>query len=124
MRQHLATWASLAHAALALSAYDYNNPGAAQQVRFWLNDESADLDDGFVTQMPFLTGTGFATLPVTDCFGDEKAEELRYDIAILGAPHDTTTTGRPGARFGPPAIRLGSNQKTYGLSVYTSIVAP
>ncbi|KAM0670074.1 hypothetical protein ACQRIT_002586 [Beauveria bassiana] len=119
MRQYLASWASLAHAALALSAYDYNNPGAAQQVRFWLNDEGADLGDGVVTQMPFLTGTGFATLPVTDCFGDDKAEKLRYDIAILGAPHDTTTTGRPGARFGPPAIRLGSNQKAYGLSIYT-----
>ncbi|KAM3516229.1 hypothetical protein MY11210_000251 [Beauveria gryllotalpidicola] len=119
MRRHLATWTWLAHAALALSAYDYNNPGAAQQVRFWLKDGSADLGDGVVTQMPFLTGTGFATLPVTDCFGDDKSDELRYDIAILGAPHDTTTTGRPGARFGPPAIRLGSNQKTYGLSVYT-----
>ncbi|KAM3556354.1 hypothetical protein ARSEF4850_005567 [Beauveria asiatica] len=119
MRLHLATWASLAHAAIALSAYDYNNPGAAQQVRFWLNDESADPNDVVVTQMPFLTGTGFATLPVTDCFSDDKSDELRYDIAILGAPHDTTTTGRPGARFGPPAIRLGSNQKTYGLSVYT-----
>ncbi|OAA44715.1 arginase family protein [Beauveria brongniartii RCEF 3172] len=89
MRLHLVTWASLAHAAIALSAYDYNNPGAAQQVRFWLNDESADLNDGVVTQMPFLTGTGFATLPVTDCFSDDKSDELRYDIAILGAPHDT-----------------------------------
>ncbi|KAK8149231.1 hypothetical protein G3M48_007761 [Beauveria asiatica] len=89
MRLHLATWASLAHGAIALSAYDYNNPGAAQQVRFWLNDESADLNDVVVTQMPFLTGTGFATLPVTDCFSDDKSDELRYDIAILGAPHDT-----------------------------------
>lgn len=116
MRHHSAAWALLAQTVMGFSAYDYNTPGAAQ-VRFWLNRD--DVDDGAVTQMPFLTGTGFATLPVTDCFRDDDSEESRYDIAILGAPHDTTTTGRPGARFGPPAIRLGSNQKTYGLSVYT-----
>ncbi|KAJ2975179.1 hypothetical protein NQ176_g5664 [Zarea fungicola] len=69
--------------------------------------------------MPSQTGAGFATLPITDCFRDDDSEGSRYDIALLGAPHDTTTTGRPGARFGPPAIRQGSNQKTYGLSVYT-----
>jgi agmatinase len=28
------------------------------------------------------------------------------DVAIVGAPFDETTTGRPGARFGPRAIRL------------------
>ncbi|TQV96952.1 arginase family protein [Cordyceps javanica] len=115
MKQQLAAWACLVQAVAGLSAYDYNHPGA--QVRFWLNGD--DVDDGFVTQMPFLTGTGFATLSITDCFKDDDSEESRYDIAILGAPHDTTTTGRPGARFGPPAIRLGSNQKTYGLSLYT-----
>ncbi|KAJ6782099.1 hypothetical protein PWT90_09734 [Aphanocladium album] len=115
MKQQLAACVALAQAVAGLSAYDYNTPGSSQ-VRFWVNDDS---DDGVVTQMPFLTGTGFATLPISDCFSDDKSEDSRYDIAILGAPHDTTTTGRPGARFGPPAIRLGSNQKTYGLSVYT-----
>jgi len=28
------------------------------------------------------------------------------DVAIVGAPLDETTTGRPGTRFGPRAIRL------------------
>lgn len=32
------------------------------------------------------------------------------DIAFLGAPFDTGTTGRPGARFGPGGIRLGSRR--------------
>ncbi|KAJ3495125.1 hypothetical protein NLG97_g3611 [Lecanicillium saksenae] len=116
MKQQLAACVALAQAVAGLSAYDYNTPGS-NQVRFWVNDDS---DDTVVTQMPFLTGTGFATLPISDCFSDDDSEESRYDIAILGAPHDTTTTGRPGARFGPPAIRLGSNQKTYGLSVYNN----
>jgi agmatinase len=30
------------------------------------------------------------------------------DVAIIGVPFDTTTTLRPGARFGPEAIRAGS----------------
>jgi agmatinase len=30
------------------------------------------------------------------------------DVAIVGVPFDTTTTLRPGARFGPEAIRSGS----------------
>lgn len=74
----------LLHAAAAHSPYGYANPGG--QVRFWLNEGNDDVDIG---QMPFLTGTGFATLPITDCFGKDQSEESRYDIAILGAPFDT-----------------------------------
>ncbi|KAK1624023.1 Ureohydrolase [Colletotrichum phormii] len=62
----------------------------------------------------------FANLPFVDCFSDEHAESHKYDIAVFGASHDTTTTGRPGARFGPPAIRSGSQRKSPGeWSVYT-----
>ncbi|KAK1701779.1 arginase family-domain-containing protein [Colletotrichum lupini] len=62
----------------------------------------------------------FANLPFVDCFSDENAEGHKYDIAVFGASHDTTTTGRPGARFGPPAIRSGSQRKSPGeWSVYT-----
>jgi agmatinase len=43
----------------------------------------------------------FARCPhVTDTEG--------VDVAIVGVPFDTTTTLRPGARFGPEAIRTGS----------------
>jgi agmatinase len=43
------------------------------------------------------------------------------DIAFLGAPFDTATTGRPGARFGPSGIRAGSRRihPQMGWSVYT-----
>lgn len=85
MKQQIAACVALAARTVAgLSAYDYNTPGNSQ--RFWVNEE---IDDGVVTQMPFLTGTGFATLPVSNCFGDDDSEDARYDIAILGAPHDT-----------------------------------
>lgn len=36
----------------------------------------------------------------------EIADVAAADVAIIGAPFDETTTGRPGARFGPRAIRL------------------
>lgn len=38
--------------------------------------------------------------------------ERTYDIAILGAPFDTAVTYRPGARFGPRAIRSASQRMT------------
>lgn len=42
------------------------------------------------------------------CFGSDK-DEL-FDVAIIGAPFDTTTSYRPGARFGPNGIRQGSRR--------------
>ncbi|KAK4226984.1 Arginase/deacetylase [Podospora fimiseda] len=49
----------------------------------------------------------FASIPYVHCFTDSPDKEA-YDIAILGAPFDTGVTGRPGARFGPKAIRSSS----------------
>lgn len=39
----------------------------------------------------------------------EELLEERPDVVILGAPFDMGTTNRPGARFGPRAIRAASN---------------
>ncbi|KAL8392624.1 hypothetical protein RB595_002714 [Gaeumannomyces hyphopodioides] len=54
----------------------------------------------------------FGNLPYVNCFSDEQAavKGNQYDIAIMGAPHDTTVTGRPGARYGPTGIRTGSQR--------------
>jgi agmatinase len=42
------------------------------------------------------------------------------DVAVLGVPFDTATTNRPGARFGPRAIRNASSimawEKPYGMA--------
>lgn len=51
----------------------------------------------------------FANLPWVYCLSAEQHVE-RYDIAIIGAPFDTATTGRPGTRFGPVGIRRGSRR--------------
>ncbi|KAK4682448.1 hypothetical protein QC764_116450 [Podospora pseudoanserina] len=52
--------------------------------------------------------TTYANIPYLPCLS--KRDSLKYDIAVLGAPFDTATTGRPGARFGPGAIRSGSSR--------------
>lgn len=55
--------------------------------------------------------TSFAHLPYVPCFDSKADEEVgRYDIAVLGAPFDTATSYRPGARFGPHGIRDGSRR--------------
>lgn len=57
--------------------------------------------------------TTFAKLPWVQCLGKHKNEP--FDIAFLGAPFDTGTSYRPGARFGPAGIRAGSRRLTlYG----------
>jgi len=63
----------------------------------------------------------FAHIPFVYCLSAEEDEVEKYDIAILGAPFDTATTGRPGARFGPHGIRDGSRRigAPMGWSVYT-----
>ncbi|KAL4884223.1 arginase family-domain-containing protein [Aspergillus karnatakaensis] len=62
--------------------------------------------------------TTFARIPYVNCFVDSEAEATPYDIAVLGAPFDTAVTGRPGARFGPGGIRLGS-RRIEGWNIYT-----
>ncbi|KAL1657857.1 hypothetical protein GGF50DRAFT_108875 [Schizophyllum commune] len=52
--------------------------------------------------------TTFARLPWVQCLGKDAHE--KFDIAFLGAPFDTGTSYRPGARFGPSGIRAGSRR--------------
>ncbi|GKT53356.1 arginase [Colletotrichum tofieldiae] len=57
-----------------------------------------------------FTGIGsFAHLKHAKCL--TTPSEL-YDIAIIGAPFDTAVSYRPGARFGPRAIRQASSRQT------------
>ncbi len=65
--------------------------------------------DAFVEFEKYAGLTTFANLPWVHCLSpNEQVEE--YDIAFLGAPFDTGTTARPGARFGPSGIRWGSRR--------------
>ncbi|PHH59895.1 hypothetical protein CDD82_2385 [Ophiocordyceps australis] len=61
----------------------------------------------------------FAHLPWMNCFEkDTGSNESRYDVAVLGAPHDLSVTVRPGARYGPETIRSVSNGISFGYSVF------
>lgn len=67
---------------------------------------------------PFPT---FANVQHANCYSAVDLDIKPYDIAIIGAPFDTGTTGRSGARFGPHAIRRGSRRinALFGYSPYT-----
>ncbi|KZV85393.1 Arginase/deacetylase [Exidia glandulosa HHB12029] len=70
--------------------------------------------DNEVTADSIFSGiTTFARLPWVQCLGKDADEA--FDIAFIGAPFDTGTSYRPGARFGPSGIRAGSRRLTlYG----------
>ncbi|KAH8596664.1 arginase [Bisporella sp. PMI_857] len=79
-------------------------------------DELTDVTTG----SEFFGLNTFANLPYVNCLSHHE-NGGRYDIAILGAPFDTSTTGRPGARFGPAGIRQGSQRMfpEAGWNIYT-----
>lgn len=71
------------------------------QYRSSVNDEK----QAFLDLDRFAGLTTFSNLPWVHCLSEETDIE-KYDIAFLGAPFDTATTGRPGTRYGPTGIRL------------------
>ncbi|KAF7507110.1 hypothetical protein GJ744_010923 [Endocarpon pusillum] len=77
-------------------------------------------DDLLVEALKFSGLSTFANVPFVHCLSNDQDVE-KYDIAILGAPFDTATTARPGARFGPHGIRDGSRRITglMGWNIYT-----
>ena len=61
------------------------------------------------------------TIPESTYAGATSFLRRRYtrdftgvDVAVTGVPFDTATTNRPGARFGPRAIRAESSQLAWG----------
>lgn len=88
------------------------------QHRFALGDKD-DVD--IITGSQFNGLKTFANLPYVNCFSNAEAKGKKYDIAIMGAPFDTSVTARPGARYGPGGIRIGSQRmgEIGAWSVYT-----
>jgi len=63
--------------------------------------------DRMPNEPAFLGIPTFLKLPLVT--SSEQLAAERPDIAIVGAPFDMGTTNRPGARYGPRAIRAASN---------------
>lgn len=96
--------------ALALTGLAFAHESRNQEPLFhvgpqqttWLQKYGAQIDQ------PFTGPLSFSHIPYTRCLENETAT---FDIAILGMPFDTGVSYRPGARFGPYAIRSGSRRQ-------------
>lgn len=69
----------------------------------------AQLSEIWGEAWPFQGINTFAHLPSHNCLANR---DLQYDIALVGVPFDTAVSYRPGARFGPRAIRAASQRQT------------
>ncbi|RYC64491.1 hypothetical protein CHU98_g1691, partial [Xylaria longipes] len=83
--------------------------GHGEQVREWSQEEIDELEAKWDTDWAFSGISTFAHLKHVKCL--TRPNEL-FDIAIIGAPFDTAVSYRPGARFGPRAIRAASARQT------------
>ncbi|KAI4141390.1 MAG: hypothetical protein L6R39_005367, partial [Caloplaca ligustica] len=75
-------------------------------------------DGGTQADSVFSGISTFGRLPYFPCLA---SDERKYDIAFIGAPFDTGTSYRPGARFGPQGIQISPTrvytfQSTYKLA--------
>ena len=67
-----------------------------------MTDRRPPVGPADATVVPRFAGpTTFARLPTVD-------QVERWDLAVVGVPFDGGTSYRPGARFGPSAVRQGS----------------
>ncbi|OBA19132.1 Arginase/deacetylase [Metschnikowia bicuspidata var. bicuspidata NRRL YB-4993] len=82
------------------------------QVNLPHDDDTDDLSHGKTMFGGIVTFGRFDTF---DCY-DPALYDSPIDIAIVGAPFDTGTSYRPGARFGPEAIRLGGRRLKEGVT--------
>jgi agmatinase len=76
--------------------------GESSQGKTWAEKYGKQIDQ------PFSGPLAFSHLPYSRCLDDDSAA---FDVAILGLPFDTGVSYRPGARFGPYAIRSGSRRQ-------------
>lgn len=77
--------------------------------RIHRGDQAFDYESllGTETEMPFSGARSFMRRRLTrDLSG--------VDYAIMGVPYDLSTSGRPGARLGPEALRRATSQLSWG----------
>ncbi|KAI8978866.1 agmatinase [Trametes punicea] len=105
--------ASSIGAALALHSHDHDLQMPLDYVKYPYQAVYYPGNNEVTADSVFSGITTFAKLPWVKCLGKEK--DAAFDIAFIGAPFDTGTSYRPGARFGPAGIRAGSRRLTlYG----------
>ena len=71
-----------------------------------MSEPKRDLPPGMQAQMNAASYQGLITFGKCPLLTEpEQLDEYQPDVAIVGAPWDDSTTNRPGARFGPRALR-------------------
>ncbi|KAH6953352.1 arginase family-domain-containing protein [Fusarium avenaceum] len=97
---------SFVSVAVAHGAHDHDQePMSGPLQSLWYNTLPGD--GGKQADSVFSGISTFGRLPYQPCLGHSS---IKYDIAFIGAPFDTGTSYRPGARFGPSGIRQGSRR--------------
>ncbi|EMC95089.1 hypothetical protein BAUCODRAFT_525547 [Baudoinia panamericana UAMH 10762] len=102
----LAVGAALAAAVCAHGDHGHDQePIAGPHKSLWYNTLPGD---GETQADSVFSGIStFGRITYHPCLANE---DVKYDIAFIGAPFDTGTSYRPGARFGPSGIRQGSRR--------------
>ncbi len=85
------------------------------------SDSSSKTDNAITRESLYGTTAEPTYAGVTSFMRRKYTRDLTgVDVAVTGVPLDTTTTNRPGARFGPRAIRAASTimawERPYGMS--------
>ncbi|KAI1430846.1 agmatinase [Xylaria sp. CBS 124048] len=88
---------------------EHDGHGGQQESKEWSQEELDHLEARWGTDWGFSGISTFAHLKHVKCL--TTPNEI-FDIAIIGAPFDTAVSYRPGARFGPRAIRAASARQT------------
>ncbi|KAL4920522.1 arginase family-domain-containing protein [Aspergillus aurantiobrunneus] len=101
----VSTVSLLALSAVASAHGNHQTPLTGPLQKLWYNTLPGD--GGTQADSVFSGISTFGHLPYFPCLA---SEEEKFDIAFLGAPFDTGTSYRPGARFGPGGIRQGSRR--------------
>lgn len=97
---------ALAAVAAAHGDHDHDQvPIAGPHKGLWYNTLPGD--GGTQADSVFSGISTFGRIQYHPCL---SSEHFNYDIAFIGAPFDTGTSYRPGARFGPSGIRQGSRR--------------
>ncbi|KAF2190617.1 Arginase/deacetylase [Zopfia rhizophila CBS 207.26] len=100
--------AILALAAFVAAHSDYGHhqePIAGPHEGLWYSTLPGD--GGTQADSVFSGISTFGRIQYHPCL---SSQHVKYDIAFIGAPFDTGTSYRPGARFGPSGIRQGSRR--------------
>jgi agmatinase len=87
------------------------------------NAPKRDLAPGMKQQLAASSFMGPATFGRRPLLTEpEQLDEWQPDVAIVGAPWDDNTTNRPGARFGPRAMRANAyDPGTYHLDLHVEM---